>query len=102
MKPNVYCLTTSTGVQNFYIEACGKTHYLFSQKFKRGVKDYFGNGVYLDAAIDFSRAKRNTAVVHTMRKLPLYIKYIEKENGIKIFNKTVRKNVNFKGECPNI
>ncbi len=92
MKTNVYCLTTDNGVQSFYLEACGETHYLFSQNYRRGVKEYFGQGVHIDAAMDFSRARNNTAVLNTMRKLPSYIKYIEKEYGIEVLRKTARKN----------
>ena len=92
MKTNVYCLNTDKGVHSFYLEANGETHYLFSQTFRHGVKEYFGQGVHIDAAMDFSRAKNNTAVINTMRKLPSYIKYIEKEYGIVVLRQTVRKN----------
>jgi hypothetical protein len=96
MKTSVYCLTTAKGVQSFYLKACGETHFLFSQGYKRGVKDYFGGGVYLDAAMDFSRARKNTAVLNTMRKLPSYIKYVEKEYGIEVLRQTARKNASAK------
>lgn len=92
MKTNVYCLTTDKGVQTFYLEACGETHYLFSQNYRRGVKKYFGQGVHIDAAMDFSRAHNNTAILNTMRKLLSYIKYIEKEYCIEVLRKTARKN----------
>jgi hypothetical protein len=92
MKTNVYCLATDKGLQNFYLEACGETYYLFSQNYRRGVKAYFGQGVHIDAAMDFSRAHNNTAILNTMRKLPSYIKYIEKEYGIEVLRKTARKN----------
>ena len=65
MKTNVYCLTTDKGVQNFYLEACGETYYLFSQNYRRSVKEYFDQGVHIDAAIDFSRAHHDTAILHT-------------------------------------
>jgi hypothetical protein len=56
------------------------------------VKEYFGRGVHIDAAMDFSRAHNDTAILNTMRKLPSYIKYIEKEYGIEVLRKTARKN----------
>lgn len=96
MKTNIYCLTTGKGVHSFYLEACGKTYYLFSQNFRRGVKEYFSQGVHIDAAMDFSRARHNTAVINTMRKLPSYIKYIEKEYGLEVLRQTARKNANSK------
>ena len=92
MKTNVYCLTTDKGVQSFYLEAFGETHYLFSQNYRRGVKAYFGHGVHIDDAMDFSRAHRDSAILSTMRKLSSHIKYIEKEYGIEVLRKTVRKN----------
>ena len=92
MKTNIYCLTTDKGIQSFYLEAQGETHYLFSQSFRRGVKEYFGQGVHLDAAMDFSRARHDDAIVRTMKKLPSYIKYIEKEYGIEVLRQTARKN----------
>ena len=92
MNKKVYCITTEKGIQSFYLEACGETHYLFSQNFRRGVKEYFGAGVHLDAAIDYSRAGHDAAVLRTMRKLPSFIKYIEKEYGIEVFRQTIRRN----------
>ena len=87
----IYCVNTSHGTHSFYLEANGETHYLFSQRFTSGDKAYFGKGVHIDAAIDFSRAKRNATVLHTMQKLPSYIKYVEKTYGIEVLRQTSRK-----------
>ncbi len=91
MKTEIYCLPISKGIHGFYLKADGETHYLFHQGFRQGVKDYFGRGVSLDYAMDFSRAKHDRAILRTMRKLPSYIKYIEKECGIAVFRKTKEK-----------
>ena len=91
MKATIYCKSTDHDVHSFYLEADGKTHYLFSQPYKYGVRSYFSRGVHLDAAIDFSRAGKDTGVIHTMEKLPSYIKYIEKEYGIAVLRRTARK-----------
>ena len=96
MKANVYCLTTDKGVQSFYLEACGETHYLFSQNYRKGVKSYFGAGVNIDDAMDFSRARGDSAIIHTMRKLPAYIKYIEKEYGIAVLRSTAKRKSTYK------
>ena len=87
----IYCTNSSHGTHTFYLEANGETHYLFSQSYKRGVREYFGKGVHLDAAMDFSRAKKNVAVLHTMQKLPSYIKYVEKAYDLQILRQTSRK-----------
>ena len=41
MANTIYCETTAKGVQSFFINANGETHFLFSQNFRRGVKEYF-------------------------------------------------------------
>ncbi len=87
----IYCLTTDKGRQTFYLDACGETHYLFTQDYRHGVKEYFGRGVCVDNALDISRARNDSAIIRTMRKLPLYIKYIEKEYGITVLRKTARR-----------
>ena len=92
MANMIFCKTTAKGVQSFYVSANGETHYLFSQSFRRGVKNYYERGVYISEAINFTKAKGNTAVVHTMEKLPAYIRYIEREYGIAVLRKTARKN----------
>ena len=92
MNKKVYCITTEKGIQSFYLEACGETHYLFSQNFRRGVKEYFGAGVHLDAAIDYSRAGHDAAILRTMRKLPAFIKYIETQYGITVLRRTAKRN----------
>ena len=91
MSAFVYCRTTARGRQSFFVEAHGETHYLFSQAFRASVKAYYENGVWLDFALDFSRAGRNTAVLNTMRKLPGYIKYVEKLYDISLLRQTARK-----------
>ena len=79
MANTIYCATTSKGVQSFYITANRETHFLFSQNFRRGVKEYFERGVRIDEAMNFKRANGNSAVIHTMEKRPSYIRYVEKE-----------------------
>lgn len=84
----VYCVNSSWGVHSFYMTDGGKSYYLFSQKFRRGVHDYFCRGVPLRAATDFTRAHRNFAVGKTMERLPVAIKYVEKEYGISVLRQT--------------
>ena len=74
----------------------GEIHYLFSQNYRRGVNNYFQNGVRINNAIDFSRAKGDRAIIRTMEKLPSYIKYIEREYEIEVLRKTARRNARCK------
>ena len=91
MKAKIYCTTTAKGVQSFYLKIDEHTHFLFSQNFRKGVKEYFRHGVPLDLALDFSRAGRNTALLKTMEKLPASIQYIEKEYDLCVLRQTERK-----------
>ena len=92
MANTIYCETTAKGVQSFFINANGETHFLFSQNFRRGVKDYFERGVRIDEAINFNRANGNSAISHTLEKRPAYIRYVEREYGMEVLRRTARKN----------
>ena len=96
MITTVYCKTTAKGLQSFFVTTNGETYYLFAQNFRQGVKRYFGNGVNITDAIDISKANHDQALIRTMKKLPKYIKYIEKYYGIAILNRTIRKNNEFR------
>ena len=96
MANTIYCKTTEKGVQSFFINANGETHFLFSQNFRRGVKDYFERGVRIDEAINFKRANGNSAIIHTMEKLPAYIRYVEREYGMEVLRRTARINQTYK------
>jgi hypothetical protein len=92
MVTTIYCTPTAKGVHSFYIEASGETHFLFSQDYRRGVNEYFRDGVRLDDALNFSRAKGDNAIKRTMEKLPKHIEYIEREYDLEILRKTAKKN----------
>lgn len=94
MKATVYCKPTAQCVYNFYLCSDEGKFFLFSQRYRKGVQKYFSRGVYLDAARDFSRSNRDSAIVKTMNKLPMYIKFIEKEYGVTILEKPKRSNQN--------
>ncbi len=92
MKPMIYCVATAKGVHSFYLVQDGKEHFLFHQNYRRGVAAYFKRGVVLKDAFDFGRAGRDSAVMRTMQKLPAYIRYVEKENGIEVLDRTIKRN----------
>ena len=91
METVIYSKVTDGGMHSIYARVDGKPYYLFSQNYRRGVRDYFGGGVYIDRTIDFSRAHGDAAVIRTMSKIPVYVKYIEKEYGITVLNQTKKK-----------
>ena len=88
----IYCRTESKGVHTFYLRSEYGDHFLFYQDYRRGVNEYFKRGVTLEDATNFKKSKFDDAIIRTMSKLYMYIKYTEKENGIEILNQTIKKN----------
>lgn len=80
MKTMIYCETQEKAVHNFYMLSEGKIYYLLSQNYRKGVQDFYHKGVRLDVSLDYSKAHKDTAIERTMSKIPMYIKYIEKEH----------------------
>jgi hypothetical protein len=91
MKTHIYCKPTNTGMHSFYLVTDGREYYLFAQDYRRGVQQHFGNGILIDDAYDYSKAKRDSAVIRTLSKLPSYIRYVENEYGIIVLKQTQRR-----------
>lgn len=87
----IYCRTIDKGVQAFYLEVGNDSFYMFSQPYRKSVKEYYRNGVVLGDSFKCSRACGDTAVTRTMSKIPKHIRYIEKEYEIEILEQTKRK-----------
>ena len=87
MKTKISCLVNAKGMHTFFLRKDGKEYYLFTQNYRRGVADFFRYSVSFDQAIDFSRAKKDCAILRTMEKIALYTKYIERYYGIVIYDK---------------
>lgn len=87
MQTKIFCKTVAKGKQAFYVTANGETYYLFTQDYRVSNKEYFRNGVSIDDINNFSGV-HSTAVRNTLDKLPMYIRYIEKEFGIAIYERT--------------
>ena len=89
MKNSIVCKTTAKGKQSLYLKVDGKEYFLFSQSFRKSVRDYYRNAVTIDRALDYS-AGTSLAVIKAMDKLRVYIPYIEKEYGVCVLNKTLK------------
>ena len=98
MKNTIYFKTTAKGTHTFYLKSDGKEYFLFTQDYRKGVNDYYKYGVDIDKASDFSKSKLDSAVMRTMSKIFMYVKYIEKEYEIEILRQTVKKNKKFKAK----
>ena len=91
MKTKIYCTVSSKGTHSFYLEQDGKRYFLFNQNYRKSVHRYFQYGASLEEATNFNRTHGDGALANTMEKLPAYIKYIEKEYQIAVFEKTREK-----------
>lgn len=73
---------------DFFLTYNNVEYWLFTGKLRKGVLNFYEKGVDLNKALDFSKSHNDTAIIKTMEKLPLYIRYIEREENIQIFDKT--------------
>ena len=73
--------------------------FLFSQAYHVSNKEFFRNGVSVDRVNDYSGV-HSTSVRKTMDKLPSYIRFVEKEYGVAIYDKTRKaKQSKFRKSC---
>ena len=93
-RTKIYCIVSDKGVHSFYMLHDGCRYYLFQQDYRKSVQRYFRQGVSLRDAMNFKKTHNDGALRHTMEKLPSYIKYIEKEYGIAVSEKTKQKQRN--------
>ena len=91
MKTIILCKIEVSGYHSLYLVTENKEYYLFRQAYRKGVAEYYRSGVYLDDAIDFSKARGNTSIKNTMSKLISHIRYAEKEFGIAVLDRTRRR-----------
>ena len=86
----IFCKTESFNQIGFYLQSKGKTYFLCYQRFYKSVWDYFAGGVELDAL--FSKSGKHSYAVRAVKaKLPAYIEYVEREEGVRVLDKTIAK-----------
>ena len=59
----------------FYLTSDKGTNYMFSQRFSKGVYDYFRAGRFEHEILSFSGWDKNPRLDKTIEKLPMYIRY---------------------------
>ena len=62
MKATIFCRPTDKGVHTFYLNANGTEYYLFHQNYRKGVSEYYSNGVSINEAINFGRSKKDDMI----------------------------------------
>ena len=90
MQATVFCRTTAKETQSFFVKVGGRDYFLFQQDFRKSNKEFFRNGVGVHAINNYSSV-HSAAVKKTLDKLPSYIRYIEKEYDVAIYEKTKKK-----------
>lgn len=91
MKSMIYCKTTRKGIHSFYLVVNGERYLLFNQKYRRGVGRYFRRGVSINQSIDYSKTHNDAALKKTMSKIPMHLRYVEKEFDLQVLEKTKKK-----------
>lgn len=83
----IYCKLIYKGQHSYFLSINNEEYYLFTQKYRKSNKEFFGSGALLDNALDFSLT-HSTSVRKTMTKLIRKLKIIEKEYELIILRKT--------------
>ena len=99
MKTEIYCKPTEKGIHSFYLVMGSEEFFLFSQAYRKGVDDYYGSGVLLNVAMNYSKAHKDSAITRTMSKIPMYVRYIEKEYDLAVLERTKRSSQNYRLRC---
>ncbi len=98
---------TYTNGLSLYLTHENNDYYLFSQRYHKGVRKAFENGVFLDDALSYAN-HHDYCVRKTVTKLMSHIKYIEKEYKVDVLNETIKKKQidkrykNLKSNCNNL
>ena len=93
MKTMIQCTENKLGGHAFYVKHKGTDYLLFNQKYHNGVDKVFCNGLDLRYSLDPKTAKGDTAVLKTITKMKMSIKYIEREFQVKILDSSINKGV---------
>lgn len=90
MKTEIYCKTIAGDKQAFHLRIGQKSYLLFIQSYRASNRDYFQNGKPIAVALDITNV-RSRATRKTIEKLLPAIKYVEKEYGVAILGRTLKK-----------
>lgn len=64
---------------NFYLVTGGKTIYLFTQDYTKGVYNFFKNGKSTTELRQFKKWRKNPRLDKTIEKIPIYRTYVMRE-----------------------
>lgn len=79
------CQNSNTkGLIDFYMLVDGQSYYLFSQKFRHGIWNFFKNGVRFETVLNYSKAKHDTSIINVMQRLRRHVTYLQKTENMMI------------------
>ena len=82
MKKDMIMIYKKPGIINFYLVTKAGRYFLFSQDFSKGVFEFFRRGKSFGELRSFKRWRKNPRLDKTIEKLPLYVQYVLKEEGL--------------------
>ena len=72
------------GKINFYMVSGGRSYYLFTQKFRHSIWEFFRNGVRFEKALDYGKAKHDAAIINVMQRIRRHINYMMRTENVEI------------------
>ncbi len=81
MKKDMVIIEKKPDILNFYLVTKAGRYFLFTQKFTKGVFEFFRIGKSLGELYSFKRWGQNPRLDKTIEKIPFYIRYALKEEG---------------------
>ena len=79
MKGKIVIKKTTDMIHFYWTDSAFGKLYLFSQRFSKGVFDFFCRGRSVTEVRSFRQWNRNPRLDKTISKLPIYMKYAWKE-----------------------
>lgn len=81
----IVCQNSSQkGIINFYMLRGECSYYLFSQKYRHSIWDFFRNGVLFEKALDYGKAKHDVAIINVMQRIRRHISYMLRTENVEI------------------
>ena len=81
----IICRNSSKkGIINFYMLNGGRSCYLFSQKFRHSIWEFFKNGDRFEKALDYGKAKHDVAIINVMKRIRRHISYMMRTENVEI------------------
>lgn len=86
----VYCKKIDANQVGFYLRVKGKDFFLCKQRYYKSLWDYFSGGADINSL--FTKSGEHSHSIREVKiKLPAYVEYVEREEGVQVLKKTICK-----------